>query len=482
MNMRFFLIVVSALLFAACENSTTPQNDQHQGQVTEERTTPQPQANDSRPLLHLQSGFSTSRMNGNTVASLFDNNPNTIWSTEPGSGPGEYIHLQFFSNRVNYLDAILVEPATGAGLGKLENCLLSVNDQPAVEIVPGQRFEIKENVRSLELTLWSTTALESTSRSSGRDKITLGRMSANLSLGLAELRLFGEQGQELHPELPEWILGNVAPTSTLSPLSAYNAGHLFDGRNDRAWVEGAPGPGKGETLVFELGEPRQISKILIRNGYQRSPEHFKANARLKSFTISVPAKPAQSFTLRDTEGDQFLEFSPPVSSAFFNLKIDEVYRGAKFDDMAISEIVFFDKDTAWTVRTGFDLTEKSNIRNAAIDSPLAPLLNRYVENFTEREDQSSRQSIVLRDDATFSIWTEENTPYDDSRSWRVEGNWQVLEQSPTEVSVKLSGVLMVAADPAQGGKPAEKTAFSENLKIRKGIIEGSGAVSKIYTE
>src|SRR5690606_22044385 len=99
------------------------------------------------------------------------------------------------------------------------------------------------------------------------------QFDANASVGIAEIRIFGEEG-ELPIAPPLSVAGSVTPSSVLQPADAYRAAHLFDSRKEFVWAEGATGVGIGETLTFTFDEAQKVSAIKIWNGYQRSPKHF----------------------------------------------------------------------------------------------------------------------------------------------------------------------------------------------------------------
>lgn len=105
----------------------------------------------------------------------------------------------------------------------------------------------------------------------------------------------------------EWIDFNMRYTSTVNGLPCYYSSsselngvdtyesqgkygvhNLFDGDSATAWVEGADGPGRGEWVMFSVGQELP-AVIMIRNGYQKSADLFKNNARIKNATISLHA-------------------------------------------------------------------------------------------------------------------------------------------------------------------------------------------------
>lgn len=123
--------------------------------------------------------------------------------------------------------------------------------------------------------------------------------------------------------------------------------HDFTYKN--AWVEGVPGYGIGETLTyyFKYGSPR-ITKIIIANGYVKSTSTWKNNSRVKKLKVYLNDKPYALLNLTDTSALQEfklknpLGFKEPKSNDEWTLKFEilDVYKGQKYDDVAISEIYF----------------------------------------------------------------------------------------------------------------------------------------------
>ena len=120
--------------------------------------------------------------------------------------------------------------------------------------------------------------------------------------------------------------------------------HDFDLRT--AWVEGDKGNGEGESLLFHFpGNSKKADDILIYNGYQKSPKHFKDNGRVKKFKLFINEKPVAILNLKDSRASQKFSVDKLYSmgegqALIMRLEIAEVYPGKKWKDTAISEINF----------------------------------------------------------------------------------------------------------------------------------------------
>ena len=164
----------------------------------------------------------------------------------------------------------------------------------------------------------------------------------------------------------------------------YGMHNLFDDNLQTCWAEGAEGPGLGESLYLNIEEGTRF--VNIANGYQKSPDLFKANNRIKTLKafmyigINLPGEVTELFTmyhtrmfpasgmlsLNDTPGFQQVtlpfdwgslrKFKKQATAEFINgknivdgdskpdvryilqLRITDVYHGDKYNDTCISEI------------------------------------------------------------------------------------------------------------------------------------------------
>ena len=112
----------------------------------------------------------------------------------------------------------------------------------------------------------------------------------------------------------------IITTSTLQANSKYSSSNLFDNRKESAWVEGADGSGVNEQLTFEVFQVVNIDAIQIWNGYQRSPNIYNSNVRLKGFSLGEVGGKLYEYTLRDATAGQKIDLKVPLKSNF-KLKI-----------------------------------------------------------------------------------------------------------------------------------------------------------------
>lgn len=130
--------------------------------------------------------------------------------------------------------------------------------------------------------------------------------------------------------------------------AAKNA-HDFDPRT--AWVEGVGGNGEGEYLEYTFLFDRSdydgrvgITTVLLSNGYKKSRELWKANSRVKKMKMYVDGRARAIIESLDRYEIQTVEIGkimfPPKKKTVIRFEILEVYPGEKYQDTAITDLVF----------------------------------------------------------------------------------------------------------------------------------------------
>ena len=134
-----------------------------------------------------------------------------------------------------------------------------------------------------------------------------------------------------------------------SGSNSYVAKNAHDLNYKNAWVEGVPGYGIGEYLLYKFrGESPRITEIIVVNGYVKSKTSWENNSRVKKLKVYINEKPYAILNLEDKRSAQSFKVDPIGNSykqkekADWTLKFEimEVYKGLKYDDVAISEIYF----------------------------------------------------------------------------------------------------------------------------------------------
>jgi hypothetical protein len=128
----------------------------------------------------------------------------------------------------------------------------------------------------------------------------------------------------------------------------YDVVRIEDGRAHTAWVEGVDGDGIGERVEFildEAGLPRGETVPLwgfeVVNGYARDERTWRNNSRVREVLLIVDGRPVRRIVLNDTMQPQHVTFDgvPVGAGSEITLEIRSVYRGDRYADTAISELV-----------------------------------------------------------------------------------------------------------------------------------------------
>jgi hypothetical protein len=157
-----------------------------------------------------------------------------------------------------------------------------------------------------------------------------------------------------------WYCGGGLDTLTASSdlrsqgENTYLAKNAHDLNYKTAWVEGIPGYGIGQYLIYHFPpENPRITKIIVVNGYVKSDKAWRENSRVKKLKVYLDNKPFAILNLQDVKNEQMFTVDPIGYSdrADFKLlktkpwwtmkfEIMDVYRGDKHDDTAITEVYF----------------------------------------------------------------------------------------------------------------------------------------------
>lgn len=134
---------------------------------------------------------------------------------------------------------------------------------------------------------------------------------------------------------------SVAKASSVLPAQGnknYSVNNLSDEDPTTAWIPDNRNYGIGES--FEISS-RSLN--VIYNGYQANPTVWKNNTRVKKLKVYKDNEPLCFLVFTDEMGAQSFEL--PVEAGYsdepksiFRFEIVEVYKGAKYKDVALSEI------------------------------------------------------------------------------------------------------------------------------------------------
>ena len=149
--------------------------------------------------------------------------------------------------------------------------------------------------------------------------------------------------RRLHPTSVD--ASSFLESSTL-PYLQYHPNYAVDGDPKTAWNEGTHGKGANKYLRFHVTPQRDVSRVRLRvlDGFQYSDAIYRANPRAK--TIEVRLLPAGTPPFRQVLADDkaWQEIVIPTEAPAVDaieLAVVDVYPGAKYKDLAISEIELY---------------------------------------------------------------------------------------------------------------------------------------------
>lgn len=295
----------------------------------------------SQAPLTLQALVPTS---GANAEALLDGKPDTGWTPE-GDAEGEGVLFRFENEVV--LKKVSVESCSG----KRTALTPFVNGGEFAPVtVQGKKTPVvtlsSAKVRSVFLRL---------------DEVGAGACLAEVSF---------EGDKPLTVRAPRGLPATARASSVLAPADAYHPGYLFDGRLDFGWVEGVKGPGLGESMTLTFTAPVTLTALELWNGYQRSDDHFKKNARAKKLTVTVDGAEPIELAVKDAQGSQKLLLPRPATTKSLTLTIKEAFPGTKYDDLVLSELRVWDAEGPRAIVTS-DLSERAAALKAELAS--APL-------------------------------------------------------------------------------------------------------------
>ena len=97
-------------------------------------------------------------------------------------------------------------------------------------------------------------------------------------------------------------------------------------------------------LTFAAEAPETLRGMAITAGYAKNEDIFNKNCRIKAIEVTFADGMEKTFNLDEVEvfdGMRVLPFEGIVETDSVSVKVTEVYPGSKYDDVCVSEVVFF---------------------------------------------------------------------------------------------------------------------------------------------
>lgn len=175
-----------------------------------------------------------------------------------------------------------------------------------------------------------------------------------------------------------WYCGggpdSIFASSVLAPFKKldYVPRNAHDFSLRTAWVEGVKGYGIGQSITFKFPKMSPpVTTVEIYNGYMKSDKAWQDNSRVKQLKVYANQKPIALLNLRDTKAKQIFTIGAQQgkkTDLLLKFEIVSVYKGDKYDDVAIAEIEFdgtgvhcFAKGTKVAVPNGTKLIENLKV-------------------------------------------------------------------------------------------------------------------------
>ena len=478
-------LFLSVFLMMSCEdtsnNNTNTNSDDPQSEVETDDSTKEQMPKDDREPLYLQGVYATS--NDEMVRNIFDGSASTIWKTKTGAGPDEGIML-YFQDKI-FLEKIEIDFGKGSDLVASNQFDLFGNGVLIEYFSESEIGDLNNEYTSLFIRLGRPDDIEMVTVEDDSKIGSILKFPKNKSIGIANIKVWGKDGKELRIVPPRLVNAKVVASSTLKPYLAYNTSKLFDTRKEFAWVEGTEGLGHGEKISFSLKDAAEIDEIQIWNGYQRSPSHYKANARLRGFALGDTGGKAYEYNLRDDPAGQMIDLTVPLKAKEFEFVINTSFKGRSYQDLAISEMLFYENGKPLTLKVDDDSAQKEIIAKAK-GTIIEPLLDYRVANEMEYTVSGifANRSIILRSDGTFVIYIDESEAGGDSFLSIADGNWNIITADDKEAKIKIFGkVLDMSAIEAYYAGTNEQAElyriFKDELTINNNKITGEKILDEI---
>ena len=221
--------------------------------------------------------------------------------------------------------------------------------------------------------------------------------------------------------VPRIVAGAVSASSTLEPADAYAAPNLFDSRFEYAWATNKVQ--RGAALDFAFAQPATISRLMVWNGYQRSPTHCLQNSRVKALRIESETGESAQVELADILGSQVVALPRPLRGTKFRFTVEQPYAGSVYQDLAISELRFGD-EAGWYLIDASDHTRSIAAKNvqAFAAAGLERLLN---DGYAGAELMRLR----LRSDGSFYVSSHFYDKDNKEKAFYTLGGYEVLPGS-----------------------------------------------------
>lgn len=407
----------------------------------------------------------------NSIYKAFDNDINTNWQSMPGATTNEGILIAFAEK--TYVKSFVLDAKT---------------DQEFVYYVNGSLVDKRWGKTGKSKSLNTKVSTIFLKFKGNNDKVksfepkddevylTYRATDPDETISISEINFYGKGDDKLNLVLPYMVDGTVTTSSNLKSSDSYKGDNLFDNMREYAWVEGAEGNGIGEKVTFNTQKGLKINSIKIWNGYQRSPSHHYSNAKLKTFDFTT-GELTENNEIRNSETSQVVNFENTFKGDEFILKITDAFDGNSYEDLAISEITFYQNQYPIKIRTNaIEKTIKANKEN-----PDLWFLDRGFESTHEEGAGAIDISMNIRSNGTFVYYKDEYCgPYCYEI---IDGNWELIESDEDKAKIMVYGKIFrpSASEEMYQGKMNMNSVkiFKDQITITKKSLQGQKFIEEI---
>lgn len=414
--------------------------------------------------VYLEGLYATSTMmpeKGSDIEKIFDKDESTYWSTMKGAGPDEGFML-YFKDELFIKEISLLQVAK-TGFADIQLVSTYVNGSSHSTDHIREIIGINKKVKSLFVRI-KQVKNNTLFNSKSEPSVSIASFDENLSAGISEIEIKGENDIIYTIVPPKKVDGSVVASSVLNPQTAYHPIQLFDSRKEFVFAEGAPGAGENETLTFKFDQKVKMDGLKIWNGFQRSDKHYSANARIKSFEFGTPGNTSK-YTLKDEQAPQDITLTKGIEGNEFVLKILEVYPGTSYKDLVLSELRFLNQDVSFVIRNKEEEKNIQALEEKAKGTVLEKVLDRRIKNSIE-EYSSSENSLILRSDYTFVLYENDNSD-NDKREIIGDGSWEIVDLQKDKAKIRVFGKLL---DLSQTFNEYQGSSSSSYLRIFQDFV------------
>jgi hypothetical protein len=179
-----------------------------------------------------------------------------------------------------------------------------------------------------------------------------------LETSVDEFDVIGSDEYEKHnrttQDITEKLLTEARSSAKSEPIDGdvFDAKNMIDGNMKTCWLSTESPKNDFVEIIIDLEEnvavnSAQLLNLYFVNGWRKNMQSWKDYSRIKKAYISINEMPYCEVTLEDTYKFQSMEldkFKVEKSKRYrFRIKILEVYKGAKYPNVAISDLQIIGK-------------------------------------------------------------------------------------------------------------------------------------------